>query len=110
LAYHLSSILSSTTCLVSVSLLFRASSVLLTYYAVFIARSGGEGNFIGSVLGVVPFTLIGTAVFISSSLYAVKFFPGRVKLEVLSVICVIAAIDFANDLVAVFWRVQLLPV
>ena len=83
--------------------------MLLTYYAVFIARSGGEGNIIGSVLGVVPFTVIGTAVFISSSIYAIKFFPGRVKIEVLAVICVIALVDFTNDLVAVFWRVQLLP-
>jgi hypothetical protein len=110
LSSHVNDILSSTGCLVSLSQIFRISSVLLTYYAVYIARSGWEGNFIGGLLGVIPFTLIGTVVFVSATVFSVKYYTGRLRLELLSLICVLAALDFLNDFAAVFLRVQLLPV
>jgi hypothetical protein len=110
LSSHVNQILSSTGCLVSLSQTFRISSVLLTYYAVYVVRNGGEGNFIGGLLGVVPFSIIGTAVFVSATIFSIMYYSGRLRIQLLSVICLLAALDFVNDFAAVFLRVQILPV
>lgn len=109
---HATSFLVSTKFLVSLSQLLRISSVALTYYAVFVLKTGTEGNIFSNVLGygLVQFSLFGSVIFVVCSLCAVKFYTGRVRLELLLVICLLVALDFINDFAAVFLRVQVLPV
>ena len=84
--------------------------MFLTFYAIFDLKMT-EGNVFSFLFGgVVPFILIGNVIYLLVCLWAVKFYTGSLRIQLLSIICVITAVDFANDLAAVFFKIQLVPI
>ena len=91
--------------------ILRVLSIILTHYAVSVARIGVEGNFFCELLGfgVIPFMLLGTAgLFLASILVVGWLHTGKLRILLLSSLCIFVTLDFINDLPAVFLRVQIL--